>query len=77
MQKAESPARVPIDAQCPDFVCRLCRTKTGWPHQRGCTETANVRPTCADCRYWREKDRRCHHPARRKEAPRETDPHTL
>ena len=56
-----------IDALCPRYVCRLCRTKTGWPHQLGCELAQVTEPECADCRYWNMKNQRCDHPAARRE----------
>ena len=55
-----------IGARCPRYVCRLCRTKTGWPHQPGCALALLTNPVCADCRFWNEKKNRCNHPAARK-----------
>ena len=63
-QKAD---RRRIDARCPRFVCRICRTKTGWPHQLGCEMWLVTAPECADCRYWSAKKSLCDHPAARKE----------
>ena len=59
--------RVRIAAGCPRYVCRLCRTKTGWPHQIGCELACLTAPDCADCRYWSAKKDRCEHPAVRRE----------
>ena len=56
-----------IDADCPRYVCRCCRTKTGWPHQIGCEQASVTKPDCGDCRYWNKKKNRCDHPAARKE----------
>lgn len=44
-----------IRALCPLFACRVCRTKTGWPHQRWCELSRLTEPDCALCRYWGEK----------------------
>ena len=60
-------ARPLIAADCPRFVCRICRTKTGWPHQIGCELACLTAPDCADCRYWSAKKDRCEHPAVRRE----------
>ncbi len=53
-----------ITARCPLFSCRLCRTKTGWPHQSWCPLSDLVMPGCADCQYWGEKREMCLHPIR-------------
>ncbi|MBE6910389.1 MAG: hypothetical protein E7474_12605 [Ruminococcaceae bacterium] len=53
-----------IEAKCPLFACRICRTKTGWPHQSWCAAAELVQPECADCYYWGEKDEQCRHPIR-------------
>ena len=55
-----------ISSPCPLFACRVCRTKTGWPHQRWCALAELTAPECADCRYWSEAESRCHHPTLRK-----------
>lgn len=55
--------REKIAAQCALFACRVCRTKTGWPHQVWCDAADALRPLCADCRYWNETDAVCKHPA--------------
>ena len=53
-----------IDAGCPLYACRVCRTKTGWEHQRWCGITGMTEPGCDQCRY---RDRsECSHPALRK-----------
>lgn len=64
------PGRGVIAARCQRFACRLCRTKTGWPHQRWCELTFLTQPDCADCRYWSEKKHACDHPAARRERGR-------
>lgn len=56
-----------IQARCARYVCRICRTKTGWPHQLGCALAQLTEPSCADCRYWSERTSRCDHPAVRRE----------
>lgn len=55
-----------IRAVCPRFACRLCRTKTGWQHQRWCRLSAVIRPLCEDCRYYSASRNACAYPARRK-----------
>ena len=55
-----------IDAACTLFACRMCRTKTGWKHQRWCELAAVCEPSCRDCRYWSAKRAICEHPAQRK-----------
>ena len=54
-----------IRAACPLFACRLCRTKTGWPHQRWCACRELTGPGCAGCRYHDPKRDECVHPARK------------
>lgn len=66
MEPQETHTPGPIAASCPLFVCRSCRTKTGWRHQRWCEHTELLTPGCADCRYWEAKRERCGHPSRRK-----------
>lgn len=53
-----------IRASCPLYACRICRTKTGWPHQRWCVLGEETAPRCSDCCYYKRE--RCAHPARRK-----------
>ena len=36
--------REKIAAQCALFACRVCRTKTGWPHQVWCDAADALRP---------------------------------
>lgn len=55
-----------IQTKCPDFVCRLCRTKTGWPHQRWCSYRKRTTPECQDCRYYDRRKDQCLHPGRDK-----------
>ncbi len=57
---------VVIRANCPRFVCRVCRTKTGWPHQRWCGLGGLTDPACEACRYYAPDRDRCVHPAQRK-----------
>ena len=52
-----------IKAACAMFVCRMCRTKTGWKHQPWCALLALKKPTCKDCRYWSADRQVCAHPA--------------
>ncbi len=54
-----------IEAKCPLFACRVCRTKTGWPHQSWCDAAELVQPGCEGCYYWGEAKNVCEHPARR------------
>ena len=56
-----------IAAACPRFACRVCRTKTGWPHQPWCPLSRAVEPDCGGCRYWEPKEGECIHPALRRE----------
>ena len=55
-----------IAAACELYACRVCRTKTGWPHQKWCEMKLVTNPDCGDCRYWSEKKGKCDHPAVRK-----------
>ena len=50
-----------IRSGCPLYSCRVCRTKTGWPHQVWC----ELRPM-TDCRYRSITDGSCIHPVMRK-----------
>ncbi len=59
-------ADVRIEAACTLFACRMCRTKTGWAHQRWCELSGLKSPTCRDCRYWSAQKAVCVHPAQRK-----------
>ena len=52
-----------IDAACRLFVCRVCRTKTGWTHQNWCDIADNVKPDCGDCIYSGANKKVCKHPA--------------
>ena len=69
----ETTANVPgpeerpvIRARCPLFACRVCRTKTGWPHQKWCDQKLAADPDCGGCVYWSRKKERCDHPAMRR-----------
>ena len=53
-----------IRSACPLYVCRLCRTKTGWPHQCWCELRDSTEPGCADCRYHDALRGKCAHPAK-------------
>ena len=55
-----------IRSTCPLFACRICRTKTGWPHQSWCGAAAVTQPGCPDCRYWDTAGFICAHPVRGK-----------
>jgi hypothetical protein len=55
-----------IRAVCPRYACWLCRTKTGWPHQRWCRLSTVTQPLCADCRYYSAGKVICAYPALRK-----------
>lgn len=56
--------RPELASPCALFACWVCRTKTGWPHQRWCELIERTEPRCADCRYWSEKRGECRHPSR-------------
>ena len=55
-----------IRTTCALFACRVCRTKTNWPHQPWCELAGRTLPRCEDCRYYDRPKGRCIHPARRK-----------
>ena len=55
-----------IHSGCPLYSCRVCRTKTGWPHQVWCELRPMTVPGCAECRYRSARDDSCVHPALRK-----------
>ncbi len=55
-----------ISAKCFLYACRVCRTKTGWPHQSWCSVSGVLSPGCGDCRYWEDEEGACGHPAFRK-----------
>lgn len=55
-----------IFAECKLFVCRICHTKTGHPHQRWCIMHTTGKSGCEDCVYWREAEKKCRHPYRKK-----------
>ena len=52
-----------IRCACPLYVCRGCRTKTGWRHQCWCDMADKSEPGCAECRYYDADCGRCNHPA--------------
>ena len=54
-----------IRGSCSLFVCRCCRTKYGWEHQEWCDLSALTQPSCKECRYFRERDGECVHPAKK------------
>ena len=58
-----------IAALCPLFVCRLCRTKTGWAHQGWCAAADSISPDCADCLY-RAANGSCAHPTEKRKERR-------
>ena len=51
-----------IASDCLHFVCRECRTKVGWRHQRWCGLSGRTECSCEDCMYYREKSEKCVHP---------------
>lgn len=55
-----------IRSGCPLYSCRVCRTKTGWPHQVWCELKLLTVPGCTDCRYHDPLHGSCVHPAMRK-----------
>ena len=50
-----------ISAACPLFVCKACRTKTGWAHQRWCSAGGET-PGCGECLYRGVGQQKCKHP---------------
>ena len=55
-----------IRCACMLYACRVCRTKTGWRHQRWCELAGLTVPGCGECRYHDERRDACAHPSRRK-----------
>lgn len=55
-----------IRSGCPLYSCRVCRTKTAWPHQVWCELKYRTVPGCTDCRYRSITDGSCIHPVMRK-----------
>ncbi|MBQ9482739.1 MAG: hypothetical protein IJU82_00980 [Ruminiclostridium sp.] len=55
-----------IIAECPLFVCRICHTKTGHPHQIWCTLSVKGTADCTDCLYRQDINGLCGHPYKRK-----------
>ncbi|MBQ7699513.1 MAG: hypothetical protein IJT49_04125 [Clostridia bacterium] len=41
-----------ISSKCPLFVCRECRTKTGWRHQKWCLFADPSVSDCTGCLYF-------------------------
>ncbi|MCR5137317.1 MAG: hypothetical protein K6C12_09495 [Oscillospiraceae bacterium] len=64
MDKRENNEAI-IRCACPLFACRICRTKTGWPHQLWCEISGVTEPGCTDCRYHNPEKSACAHPARK------------
>lgn len=64
--RPEPEERPVIRARCDLYACRVCRTKTGWPHQKWCAIKPVTEPDCGDCRYWSVRKNRCDHPASRR-----------
>lgn len=54
-----------IRGPCARYACRVCRTKTSWPHQCWCEKRELTEPECADCRYHDGERDACIHPARK------------
>ena len=54
--------RKQIAAKCQLYACRICRTKTGWPHQPWCEAGDGIKPGCEDCIYYYAKIQKCVHP---------------
>ncbi len=61
-----------IDAECPLFACRECRTKAGWPHQSWCTAEENAKPFCVECLYV-DHSGGCTHPAKKRKERAESE----
>ncbi|MBQ3843256.1 MAG: hypothetical protein II820_11285 [Ruminiclostridium sp.] len=51
-----------ITTVCPLFVCRICHTKTGHPHQKWCTLPEEDIPECESCLYRNTANGKCTHP---------------
>lgn len=54
-----------IRGNCSDYVCDVCRTKYGWPHQIWCEKKYLTEPTCENCGYYNARKNCCAHPARK------------
>ena len=52
-----------IRASCSRYACRICRTKTNWPHQSWCDIKDVTSPACNDCCYYDRSKNACAHPA--------------
>ena len=61
----QSDEKAIIRGDCEDFVCGICRTKVGWPHQVWCDRPELTEPVCEDCGYYNERKKGCAHPVRR------------
>ncbi|MBR5088213.1 MAG: hypothetical protein IK093_02155 [Ruminiclostridium sp.] len=57
---------IPITTACPLFVCGICHTKTGHPHQKWCSFSGVTAPECKDCIYWNRPAESCTHPYTKK-----------
>lgn len=60
-----------ITSSCPYLVCRVCRTKIGWPHQSWCDLKEKTELCCFDCFYFKVKDEICTHPVLKKGTKRQ------
>ncbi len=54
-----------IRGNCSLFVCKICRTKYGWEHQKWCEYYSLTLPSCKDCRYFSENESECIHPTKK------------
>ena len=54
-----------ISSGCEDFVCKVCRTKNGYEHQKWCS-CIKSEAGCSDCYYLSSSGEKCIHPIRRK-----------
>ena len=54
-----------IAASCSFFVCKECRTKSGYRHQVWCRLKDHSCPECSECIYMIASDKRCTHSARK------------
>ncbi|MBR6101092.1 MAG: hypothetical protein IKP95_01555 [Ruminococcus sp.] len=53
--------------ECSLFACRVCRTKTGFPHQKWCSLYGSDKGSCGGCIYFDKRKKRCRHPRKLKD----------
>lgn len=54
-----------INAECALYVCKVCRTKNGFEHQKWCSDPM-LAPGCESCFYYDSCKYACGHPSHRK-----------